>query len=105
MKTNTVPSYWVQIHIAGNIDLIKSICKEWCTKNIICVTVTPTDYIYDGGSESGATVRFINYPKRPTDSQILAEKAIELARLLREKCDQKSFTIEDSQLNYWEEKE
>jgi hypothetical protein len=40
------------IYIAGPVAKIESVCRKFCERGM-CVTVTPTTYIYTGGSEGG----------------------------------------------------
>ena len=101
VKVDSSPTFWAQIHIAGDVNLIRQTCHKWCTANACCVTVTPTTYVYDGGMQSGATIRFINYPKFPTTLKALRSRARKLAWLLAKKCCQYSYTVEDSELTYW----
>jgi len=67
-----------------------------------CVTVTPTNYIYTMGEESGAEIGLIHYARFPKDDakcattvtkEAIKDQAIELGWELLEKCYQGSFTI------------
>ena len=67
--------------------------KNGSTVEGLCVTVTPTEYIYTGGQESGVIVELINYPRFPSHPQEIYEHAIDLAEELRAECCQQSYTI------------
>lgn len=101
MQKNTVPTMWAQIHIAGDIHVIRRVCHLWCTDTSFCVTVTPTSYVYNGGIQEGATIRMIHYPKYPTAMSVLRTKARNLADKLLVECCQYSYTVEDSEETYW----
>lgn len=45
----------------------------------ICVTVTPTRFIYKNGSEPGLAVGLINYPRFPESDSSIRQKALEIA--------------------------
>ena len=93
-KQKTVESYSLKIHIAGDINQIKQSCRQFCNDIGLCVTVTETDYIYTGGSQTGATIGLINYPKFPKTETELNEAAVNLGlKILHDAC-QESFTIE-----------
>ena len=71
MKTET---YWAQIYVGlknlatgieADISAIETECQIICNRVGLCVTVTPTKYIYTGGCENGAIVGLINYPIFP----------------------------------------
>ena len=86
-------TFYCNIFVAGDIAIIKQICREHCFEVGLCVTVTPTDYIYTGGEEAGAIIGLINYPRFPEDAHKIILKATKLGRILMEKCFQKSFSI------------
>jgi ferredoxin len=89
-----VGSYPVNIFIAGDVNYAKNICQKYCIEVGLCVTVTPTDYIYSGGRESGMVIGLINYPRFPAEKEDIFRKAEGLGLLLVEKLGQWSFTIE-----------
>lgn len=86
-------TFYCNIFVAGDFAIIKQICREHCFNEGLCVTVTPTDYIYTGGEEAGAIIGLINYPRFPEDSHKIILKATKLGRILMENCFQKSFSI------------
>ncbi len=67
----------------------------------LCVTVTPTNFVYTGGAESGVCVRLANYPRFPSDIVKIDEKAFALARLLRDGMCQWSVMIETPTKTTW----
>ena len=92
MKIEEADTYWVKIFIAGDIGRITHACREYCTRGA-CVTVTPTNYVYTYGEESGAIIELINYPRFPKSDIELEQQAEELAYYLMEECCQGSFSI------------
>jgi hypothetical protein len=95
MEEQVCESWFCKIYMAGDINVAKQICREYCTDNGgACINIYETDYIYTGGEEVGFCVEFINYPRFP--EKYLAEiynKSYQLASLLMNKCCQASFTI------------
>lgn len=92
MKRIKCDPFWANIYIAGPILQIEQICREYCETGA-CVTVTPTNYIFTMGEQSGVIVGLINYPRFPkTNSEILND-AIALGHELLEQCCQGSFTV------------
>ena len=89
------PTYWAWIYIAGDLATIKSVCRKF-TLTGLCVTIEPIDFIYTGGSEEGARVGLINYPRFHNDEDSIFEKAEELGKLLAIENCQLSFSIVDS---------
>lgn len=87
-------AFSVTIHIAGELDIIENVCSQYCTNIGLCVTVTPTKYIYKAGEEVGARIGLINYPRFPEDSMYIISKAKALAELIASACGQISYTIE-----------
>jgi hypothetical protein len=87
-----IPTYQATIYIAGDLAEIKKLCREFCF-NGICVTVTPTEFIYSGASEAGAVVGLINYPRFPASRESVWEYATALAMQLMLKSFQRSCTV------------
>ncbi|QIG69156.1 hypothetical protein EVB78_122 [Rhizobium phage RHph_N1_15] len=95
------PSWPVTIHIAGDLQTAKQVCRQFCDRVGLCVTVTETDYIFTGGSEAGVRVGLINYPRFPKKRDEIEEQAFFLASMLRERLGQESFTIEAPDRTTW----
>ena len=99
-RTNTM---WAKIYIAGDYDDARRICKKFCNEIGLCVTVTPTTYIYTGGEEVGVIVELINYPKFPIKMKAtLFNTALALADELQDGLYQDSYTVMDSSDTYWQ---
>lgn len=88
----TVPSIKCEIYIAGDINDAKSFLTNWVIRGG-CVSIEPTEYIYTGGREDGMVIRFINYPRYPTNRVNLLNQAVELANALIEHLAQGSATV------------
>lgn len=89
MKTNT---YTATIFIGGDVAKIKDACRKFCLRGL-CVTIAPTDYIFTGGSEPGAAVGLINYPRFESTPEKIKATARELAQILMAECHQRSCTV------------
>lgn len=87
------PAFYATIFMAGDVSVAKKVCQEECDREGLCVTVEPTTYIYTGGSEEGFRVGFINYARFPNTRENILARARKLAKLLRERCGQTSFSI------------
>lgn len=86
-------AFSVTIFMAGDVSVAKKVCREECDREGLCVTVEPTTYVYTGGSEEGFRVGFINYARFPNTKESILARARKLAKLLRERCGQTSFSI------------
>jgi len=89
--------------IMHNIDEVKEICQQYCNEVGLCVTITPTNFVYVNGQERGCFVGLINYPRFPDTQEHILKQALELAKLFLEKfkqlkvsiiCNDKTYTIE-----------
>jgi hypothetical protein len=87
-----VVTFSATIHIGGSVERIRDVCRAFCLRGL-CVTVTPTEYIYTGGSESGAAVGLINYPRFPSEPERIRATAKELAAVLMSECCQRSCSV------------
>lgn len=91
--SKTAPSFTQRIWIAGNYANAEEICRKFCERGM-CVSISPNNYIYTGGEESGVVVTLINYARFPKSAINLKEIAFELAMDLCVGLHQQSFTIE-----------
>lgn len=83
MKRVEVPSYSVSIFVAGAD--VRPICQAYCDEIGLCVTLTPTSYVYTGGAEDGWIIGLINYGRFPSAPADILAKAEALAlRIIKE---------------------
>jgi hypothetical protein len=61
------PSYSITIHIAGDHHQADRSLRRQCFAEGLCVTLTPTRFIYTAGAEEGVSVGLVNYPPVPED--------------------------------------
>ena len=95
------PTHTVDIFIAGDLSDARRICREHCKEIGLCVTVTPTEFIYTGGAESGVKVSLINYPRFPSTPAELFGAAENLAELLRIGLCQWSYLLVTPDRTLW----
>jgi hypothetical protein len=85
------PGYEVpEIDLTLNQTMIKlkTICQKFCDENSLAVSVESTSFIYKNGSESGAKIRFINYPRYPVSKSIILTRSLLLAEILKNEFSQ-----------------
>ena len=68
--------------------------QEYCNNICLCVTITPTIFIYKDGRENGAIIGLINYPRFSTTKEKLKEQTEEIAKLCKERYKQNRISIE-----------
>jgi hypothetical protein len=93
MTEKTVPSFNVNIHMAGDINAAALIIQRYAAEIGLCVTLMPQSFIYTGGREEGFRVGFINYPRFPKEPGEIVARAHDLARNLRVQLGQQSYSI------------
>lgn len=95
----TVPTYTASIYVGSReqytqniraIDMARECLHNYVNQKGLCVTLTPTEYIYtgkkrdDGSStearEPGFVVGLINYPRFPAEVAMIRERALEIAQ-------------------------
>lgn len=91
-KAAIAPAREVKIYIGGDLTAIHTVCRFFCADRM-CVTITPTTFMYAGGSETGASIGLINYARFPESAEDLDKKAFVLAKKLMNYCCQKSCSI------------
>ena len=83
-----------KIYLAGPIEVAKQYLREEFKCKGGCATITPTDYIYSFGEETGYVVGLINYARFPEeDLSKLYDRAIRMAYELMERTCQRSATV------------
>lgn len=93
MIERTVPSFNVEIHMAGDINAAALFLQQEAARKGMCVTLTPQTFIYSGGREEGFRVDLINYPRFPkTPTELFAEAKM-IALWLKAHLGQTSFSI------------
>lgn len=65
MKRQMISTEVYEIYVAGDVEDAKRICRRYCFDEGLCVTVSPTTFIYTGGEESGVVVGLRAYPRFP----------------------------------------
>lgn len=97
----TADTYAVSIWVAGDTSEAERICRKFCMDVGLCVTVTPTAYVYSGGTETGVCVRLVNYPRFPSSPDKIDATAMGLARELRYGLCQWSVMVETPHQTTW----
>ncbi len=75
------------------LDEARHICERYVDDLGLCVTLTPTEYIYTNGSEPGCIIGLINYPRFPDTKGAIKTKATGLARKFLKEFNQFRVTI------------
>lgn len=93
MIEKSVPSFNVEIHMAGDINAAALFIQQVAARQGMCVTISPQSYIYTGGREEGFRIGFINYPRFPKEPEEILKEARVLADWLRYHMGQDSYSI------------
>mgnify|MGYP005609863077 CR=1 FL=1 len=96
-----LPTYTVTLWIAGDIDTARRVVRERAYNLGMCVTVTPTTFIYTGGEESGVAIGFVNYPRFPSTPAAIRAQAREIAETLIAALNQKSALLVATDVTEW----
>lgn len=82
------------------IELAKAICHEYCDEIGLCVTITPTFFVYSrnlinifDGEEPGCFIELIQYPRFPYSEENIKNRAITLAKILMKKFNQSKVSV------------
>jgi len=87
-------AFGYRIYMAGDYDVARQVCREYCAENGACISLTRTDYIYSGGEETGFTAMIANYPRFPSYPDRLRDIAHAVGTLLMKRLGQGSYMIE-----------
>ena len=73
---------------------VKDFLQEYVNKGGLCITVTPTTYLYKDAREDGAVIGLINYPRFPMTKEKIKQAAEEIANLCKDRYKQNRISIE-----------
>lgn len=104
-KLKEVETCIIRVYMAGDIVTAKQWLRKECYQRGLCVTVTPTTFIYTGGEETGFVVGFVNYPRFPQSPEELWDRAYDVASSLMMECCQKSALLVANDHTLWITKE
>ncbi len=76
-----------------SVEEAEEICQEFVDDVGLCVTVTPTKFVYTNGREPGVIVGLINYPRFPSEPEDIKAKAVRLAMNLLKAFGQKRVSV------------
>ncbi len=97
-----VPTYTATIYVGlkegysgpvHTLDEARILLQEHVDAVGLCVTLTPTEFIYTKGAEPGVIVGLINYPRFPSTPEQIQQQAKELAHKLLRAFGQQRATI------------
>lgn len=91
----------VRIWLAGDPARAEDLCMRFCWDIGLCVTVTPTTFVYSGGMERGVMVGLVNYPRFPKSAKEIRHYANLLAIVLRDGLHQKTCLVETPEETIW----
>jgi len=89
--------YGDQLHTYNEAE---QILQEYCDSISYCVSMTPTEFIYNGANEEGIIIGLINYPRFPSAREDIVNKAFAIAEIFLEKFNQNRISIVCSDKTY-----
>ena len=101
MEVKTETTFWASIFLAGDISVIKQVCRQYCKEVGLCVTVKDCLFIYTGGEEFGVEIGLINYPRFPGTPEAILSTAETLAGKCRDAAYQHSYLILTPEKTIW----
>ena len=100
MKIKSVATRVYEVFIAGDYTLALDVCRKFCMKVGLCVTVEPTEYVYTAGQESGVRIGLRAYPRFPKTPINL--HAVGLAKeLMKELCQETALVVTPEQTTWF----
>src|ERR1035437_155568 len=65
--------------VVHSTEELKSLLQKYVDERGLCVTIMPCDFVYTKGSEPGAAIGLINYPRFPATEDEIKTKTKDLA--------------------------
>ncbi len=82
-----------ETHFRYPIHDARALCQRYVDDVGFCLTFTPTEFLYTGGSEPGVIIGTINYPRFPKSPALLRGIVRDLARRLGREFNQDRLSI------------
>lgn len=101
LKTVNDATYVITLYLSGPIEEAKQALRAECLREGLCLTIEPTLFIYTGGEELGFRVGLLNYPRFPTEPEVLRARAEKIALALIEATHQHSALVVTPDTTYW----
>jgi hypothetical protein len=93
-RTHAVSSFSVTVFVAGDMQAARQSLRRECLDEGLCVTLTPTTFIYTAGAEEGVAVGFVNYPRFPKSAEEIEARAMRVAeRLMNDLCQSTALVV------------
>lgn len=90
------------VFVAGSYQHAIEAVREFCLSTPLCVSVTPSDFVYVAGMESGVVCRVLNYPRFTHSSHdALEAKAMALCEHLIVRLHQRSGMVVGTKHSHW----
>ena len=102
VPTFVVPTFTAQIYIGRKVQetgetlslsIVTKVCQEYVDDVGLCVSITPCEFVYSNGRESGANIGLIHYPRFPSGREVIRAHALELASRLRVALSQSRVSV------------
>lgn len=101
MRVADEPAYSVNVYIGGDWEQAREALQDYVDDVGLCVTVTPTEFVYTGGCEPGIVVGLVNYPRFPSNPTAIWHHAEAIAHRLLDDLHQDTALIQSVTLARW----
>jgi len=96
-----VSTYTITLFIAGDLAAARAVVRGYCYEHGACFTITPTEFVYTGGEETGVAIGLVNYPRFPCEPHELWSRAEALGRLLLPALNQRTCLLVGANETRW----
>ena len=80
-------------------DAVAQVLENWVATGG-CVSICDCDYVHTDAYEMGYKLTLINYPRFPSTPEELTERALELAKILKNACNQNRVSVVTTDKTY-----
>lgn len=98
---NETISETVTVYVAGDYADAKRLLRAECIAEGLCVTLSPTCFVFTHGAEDGVAVGFVNYPRFPKPPGEVWDRAVRVATMLRDGMGQRTALVVGASRTLW----
>jgi predicted signal transduction protein with EAL and GGDEF domain len=96
-----IPTYQATIYVAGDLATARAFLRDEAYERWLCVSLTPTEFVFTGAVETGMAIGFVNYPEVRSSAEKIFERAKDIATRLIQKLGQRTALVVGTDHTEW----
>lgn len=99
--TRHITTYQATIYVGGDLATARAFLRDAAYQEWLCVSLTPTEFVFTGAVEAGVAIGFCAYPEVPVDPEQIFERARQIATGLVKALGQRTALVVATDRTEW----